>query len=75
MKKVLTILLLSTFIATAQNKMVWADKVLFTDGLDSLEIENYNQILGNPNARETFSKSACTFKKTDTKKTNTTNDY
>ena len=68
MKKILTILLLSTFIATAQNKMVWADKVLFTDGLDSVEIENYNQILGNPNARETFSKSACTFKKTDTKK-------
>jgi hypothetical protein len=68
MKKILTILLLTTFIVTAQNKMVWADKVLFIDGLDSLEIENYNQILGNPNARETFSKSACTFKKTDTKK-------
>ncbi len=68
MKKILTILLLATFVVNAQNKMVWADKVLFTEGLDSVTIENYNQILGNPNARETFSKSACTFKKTDTRK-------
>lgn len=68
MKKILTILLLATFVVNAQNKMVWADKVLFTEGLDSVKIENYNQILGNPNARETFSKSACTFKKTDTRK-------
>lgn len=63
MKKILAILLLITFVGNAQNKMVWADKVLFTDGLDSVEIENYNQILGYPNAKEGLSDKACTFKK------------
>lgn len=63
MKKILTILLLTTFVVNAQNNVQWADKVLFTDGLDSVEIGNYNQILGYPNAQEGLSDKACTFKK------------
>lgn len=63
MKKILTILLLTTFVVNAQNKIVWADKVLFTDGLDAEEVKNYNQILGSPNSSEGLSDKSCTFKK------------